>query len=66
MLTVPVRSRGLTSHGISACLWICPEPEAPEARTRNCIYQLAFFTPGIRPALAISRNWIREMPNWRM
>lgn len=26
-------------------------------------YQLAFFTPGIRPADAISRNWIREMPN---
>jgi hypothetical protein len=29
-------------------------------------YQLAFFTPGINPADAISRNWIREMPNWRM
>ena len=29
-------------------------------------YQLAFFTPGIRPAEAISRNWIREMPNWRI
>lgn len=29
-------------------------------------YQLAFFTPGMRPAEAISRNWIREMPNWRI
>ncbi len=29
-------------------------------------YQEAFFTPGMRPAEAISRNWIREMPNWRM
>ena len=28
-----------------------------------CIYQLAFFTPGISPAEAISRNWILEMPN---
>ena len=26
-------------------------------------YQLAFFTPGMRPAEAISRNWMREMPN---
>ena len=26
-------------------------------------YQLAFLTPGIRPAEAISRNWIRLMPN---
>ena len=30
------------------------------------IYQLAFFTPGIRPFEAISRNWIRLMPNRRM
>lgn len=33
-------------------------PDIPEAA-----YQLAFLTPGIRPALAISRNWIREIPN---
>lgn len=26
-------------------------------------YQLAFFTPGMRPAEAISRNWMREMAN---
>ncbi len=26
-------------------------------------YQLAFFTPGINPAEAISRNWIRLIPN---
>ncbi len=26
-------------------------------------YQLAFLTPGMRPAEAISRNWIREIPN---
>ncbi len=26
-------------------------------------YQLAFFTPGMRPFDAISRNWIRLMPN---
>ena len=29
-------------------------------------YQLAFFTPGIRPFEAISRNWIRLIPNWRI
>ena len=29
-------------------------------------YQLAFVTPGIRPFEAISRNWIRLMPNRRM
>ncbi len=29
-------------------------------------YQLAFVTPGIRPFEAISRNWIRLMPNSRM
>lgn len=29
-------------------------------------YQLAFFTPGIRPAEAISRNWIRLTPNSRI
>ena len=29
-------------------------------------YQLAFFTPGIRPLDAISRNWIRLIPNWRI
>lgn len=30
------------------------------------VYQLAFFTPGMRPAEAISRNMMREMPNWRI
>ena len=29
-------------------------------------YQLAFVTPGIKPCEAISRNWIRLMPNRRM
>ena len=29
-------------------------------------YQLAFFTPGMRPLLAISRNWILLRPNARM
>src|ERR1700733_1689146 len=29
-------------------------------------YQLAFFTPGILPANAISRNVTREIPNWRI
>lgn len=33
----------------------------PGGKSRD--YQLAFFTPGIRPAEAISRNWIRLMPN---
>ena len=31
--------------------------------TLSVYYQLAFFTPGIRPFEAISRNWIRLMPN---
>ena len=35
-------------------------------RDRQEHYQLAFLTPGIRPFDAISRNWIRLMPNWRM
>jgi hypothetical protein len=26
-------------------------------------YQLAFLTPGIKPFEAISRNWIRLIPN---
>jgi len=30
------------------------------------LYQLAFLTPGIKPLEAISRNWIREIPNKRM
>ena len=34
-------------------------------RTCGC-YQLAFVTPGISPFEAISRNWIRLMPNRRM
>ena len=29
-------------------------------------YQLAFFTPGMRPLLAISRNWIRLRPKARI
>lgn len=29
-------------------------------------YQLAFFTPGMRPLAAISRNWIREIPKRRI
>lgn len=29
-------------------------------------YQLAFFTPGISPAEAISLNWIRLIPNCLM
>lgn len=31
--------------------------------TLSVCYQLAFFTPGIRPFEAISRNWIRLIPN---
>ena len=31
--------------------------------TLSVCYQLAFFTPGMRPFEAISRNWIRLMPN---
>lgn len=31
--------------------------------TLSVYYQLAFFTPGMRPFEAISRNWIRLMPN---
>lgn len=52
----------------------------PDDRTSSCkeretalrhpvlrsYYQLAFVTPGIRPFEAISRNWIRLMPNRRM
>ena len=34
--------------------------------TLSVYYQLAFFTPGMRPFEAISRNWIRLMPNRRM
>ncbi len=34
--------------------------------TLSVCYQLAFFTPGMRPFEAISRNWIRLMPNCRI
>jgi|GEM_PF-2188661 hypothetical protein len=54
--------------------WGCPYSKAKEREGYTIIditlspyykklYQLAFFTPGMRPADAISRNWIREMPN---
>ena len=36
------------------------------AARRTFYYQLAFVTPGISPLEAISRNWIRLMPNRRM
>lgn len=38
------------------------EEQAPSSRVGQD-YQLAFFTPGRRPADAISRNWIRLIPN---
>ncbi len=46
-------------HLLGSAPWIPPPESAP-------CYQLAFLTPGIRPCEAISRNWIRLMPNWRM
>lgn len=42
----------------------CGAGTPPPARS-SC-YQLAFLTPGIRPLEAISRNWIRLIPNRRM
>ncbi len=36
---------------------------AGERKKTGNDYQLAFLTPGIRPFDAISRNWIRLMPN---
>ena len=47
-----VRRRGLRIHSL-----------LPLRRT---YYQLAFVTPGIKPLEAISRNWIRLMPNRRI
>ena len=38
----------------------------PRSDHAPCDYQLAFFTPGISPCEAISRNWIRLMPKRRM
>ena len=43
---------------------IAPLPLAYAAG--SSAYQLAFLTPGMSPADAISRNWIRLRPNWRM
>lgn len=43
-----------------------PLRRSRSAPKRMRYYQLAFFTPGIRPAEAISRNWIRLMPNRRI
>ena len=40
-------------------------PRALQPEERFC-YQLALVTPGIKPLEAISRNWIRLMPNRRM
>ena len=43
------------------------DTSAPSPSPRPCgCYQLAFVTPGIRPFEAISRNWIRLIPNRRM
>lgn len=51
--------RGFSEHGPgSESEYLC----SPSLRN----YQLAFVTPGIRPLEAISRNWIRLMPNRRM
>ena len=41
-----------------------PGAESPPPGER--CYQLALVTPGISPLEAISRNWIRLMPNRRM
>ena len=41
-------------------------PSPSLAARKAADYQLAFVTPGIRPLEAISRNWIRLMPNRRM
>src|ERR1700759_600910 len=42
--------------------------QIPKSKFRNpkSTHHEAFFTPGILPANAISRNVTREMPNWRM
>gem|GEM_PF-3990573 len=45
---------------------IQPSPAPPTFLAPCVSYQLAFFTPGIRPLLAISRNWMRLIPNIRM
>ena len=38
----------------------------PRSLPSTRYYHDAFFTPGIKPFDAISRNWIRLKPNWRM
>ncbi len=48
-------------HGVSSCV----EPSTVSGGSPALAYQLAFFTPGIRPLLAMSRKQIRQMPNLR-
>ena len=42
---------------------ILSKPIAGQVVVALNYYQLAFLTPGISPAEAISRNWIRDRPN---
>ncbi len=77
-LSVPASDApfGASSAGGTRFLATCPETSrlpSPVAADRESLrsggrdrqehYQLAFLTPGIRPFDAISRNWIRLMPN---
>ena len=65
----PILSRRLPSFERSprcgiVSSWV-QETVSQQPCTHN-YYQLAFFTPGIKPLEAISRNWIRLIPNWRI
>lgn len=42
------------------------QARAADLRYAFVAYQLAFLMPGMRPCDAISRNWMRLSPNWRM
>ena len=60
--------REVVSMGSEPQLFHTPKKRVRSATSRrtptlSVCYQLAFFTPGIRPFEAISRNWIRLMPN---
>ena len=58
------RRTGTPPHGrIRGSIQRFPGTDVP-GKPEN--YQLAFVTPGIRPFEAISRNWIRLMPNSRI
>jgi hypothetical protein len=65
------RSRGVVDRRVSSKVSESGTGQAAavsagrSGNSREAAYQLAFFTPGIRPRLARFRKQIRQIPNFR-